>query len=73
MSKFLDGGGDSPHLPSGRNAGYIYIIYVYIYIYIFIYIYIIHIIHIHIQKNFANRFVDIMKKLRVHHIHHVPK
>ena len=40
MSKFLDGGGDSPHLPSGRNAGYIYIIYVYIYIYIFIYIYI---------------------------------
>ena len=33
MSKFLDGGGNSPHLPSRRNAVYIYYICIYIYIY----------------------------------------
>ena len=74
MSKFLAGGGTPPIPPVGKTRCYIYI-YMYIYIYTYIYIYIIHIyiIHIHIEKNFANRFVYTMKKLRVHHIHHMPK
>ena len=68
MNKFLGNEQTFVHSPSRENPVlYIYIhkyIYAYTYIYIYIYIY---------KRTFAKRFLYTMKKLRVHHIHQVPK